>query len=275
MIVAKVINNNLIKTYDLDHVEYLVMGCGLGYKKQPGDEVDESLIEKVYKIQNQEITSKLQNLLDQIPLKHIQAANIVIDFAKKSLSVNLNDNIYITLTDHISYALERASKGIYLKNALLWEIKKYYHTEYQVAVEALKVLEENVGVQLPEDEAGYIAIHLVEASTQFSTMDSISESLEIIQQIISIIKYYFQVELDETSLAYDRFLVHLKFFIERIMKNQSYSHEDDKFFELLKLHYGEEFKCCFKVKEYLLNRGFTGVTDEELAYLAIHIRRII
>lgn len=43
MKVIKVINNNIIKSYDAKNQEVLVMGCGIGFKKKPGDEVEVNL----------------------------------------------------------------------------------------------------------------------------------------------------------------------------------------------------------------------------------------
>ena len=40
----------------------------------------------------------------------------------KGLDKELNDGIYITLTDHINYAIEML-QGINVQNPLLWEIR--------------------------------------------------------------------------------------------------------------------------------------------------------
>ena len=126
MKVVKVINNNLIKSFDDKNNEILVMGCGLGFKKVPGDEIDERLIEKIYTINEKTNSSQLIQLLEKIPIEQIQTTNEIISFAKASLGKKLNQNIYITLVDHINFAIERQQNGVTIRNALLWEIKKLY-----------------------------------------------------------------------------------------------------------------------------------------------------
>ncbi len=164
MKVEKVINNNLVKSFNSKGQEILVMGCGLGFKKKPGDPVDESLVEKVYTAQDAAESNRLVQILEKVPLERIQLTNEIISFAKTSLGKKLNENLYLTLTDHISFALDRAREGLSLRNGLLWEIKRFYNHEYLVGKEALSMIHKRLGVELPEDEAGFIALHLVNAS---------------------------------------------------------------------------------------------------------------
>ncbi|MCS4454706.1 PRD domain-containing protein [Clostridium botulinum] len=169
MKVVKVINNNLIKSFDDNNNEILVMGCGLGYKKAPGHEVDEKLIERIYTCNDRKDSNQLTKLLKKIPLEHIQVTNQIVSFAKASLGKKLNENVYITLADHINFAIERQKDGVAIKNALLWEIKKFYNHEFLVGKEALSIIKNKLGVTLSEDEAGFIALHIVNA-----LMDDIS-----------------------------------------------------------------------------------------------------
>ncbi len=181
MKVIKVINNNIIKSYDAKNQEVLVMGCGIGFKKKPGDEVDDSLIEKIYTNIDKTTSNRLTELLEKVPLEHIQLTNDIISYAKASLGKKLNDNIYLTLTDHINFAISRIRQGLTLKNALLWEIKRFYNHEYLVGKESLAMVEKRLGIVLPEDEAGFIALHLVNATMDFAGMEQTAEATKIIQ----------------------------------------------------------------------------------------------
>lgn len=275
MKIQKVINNNLVRSFNEVGTEVLVMGCGLGFKKQINDDIDESLIEKIYIISNKTIESKLAELFENIPVEHIRVANMIIEYAKKTLDKELKDNIYITLTDHIDFALERLSKGLPLKNALLWEIKNYYHSEYLVGKEAIEIVKRELGFSLPEDEAGFIAFHLVEASINNATDDYVKKAMAIIQNVLNIVKYYFSIDFDENSLTYERFLVHLKFFTERILNNNIDSPEvDDNLFELVKKQFPNEYACTLKIQKYFLESMKIRIPENELTYLTIHIKRI-
>ncbi|SFR94108.1 BglG family transcription antiterminator LicT [Anaeromicropila populeti] len=275
MKVVKVINNNLIKSYDEQHNEILVMGCGLGFKKSPGDEVNTSAIEKIYTCADKTSSHQLIGLLEKIPLEHVQVTNEIISFAKASLGKRLNENIYITLTDHIDFAIERHKNGVVLTNALLWEIKKFYSHEFLVGKEALSMIHRKLGVILPEDEAAFIALHLVNASTEeLSSMSKATEMTRMMQNIINIIKEHFQIELDEYSIHYERFVTHLKFFAQRVFTNNILEEQDINFLSSLKEQCKNEYRCTLKIKDYMKKEFNCDLTEDEMIYLTIHIKRI-
>lgn len=274
MKVVKVINNNLIKSVDDKNNEILVMGCGLGFKKVAGDEIDESLIERVYTCNEKTNSSQLISLLEKIPLEHIQATNEIISFAKASLGKKLNQNIYITLADHINFAIERSRQGLQMKNALLWEIKKLYNHEFLVGKEALHIIKRRLGIELPEDEAGFIALHFVNALMDDLSMEKTTDMTRMIQNVLNIIKYHFNLELDEYSVHYERFITHLKFFAQRIFMGITIDDQDDQFIEVLKRKYKSEYECTLKVKEYIQKEFNWKLSEDEMIYLTIHINRI-
>lgn len=274
MKVVKVINNNLIKSFDNNNNEILAMGCGLGFKKVPGDEVDESLIERIYTCNDQASSNQLIKLLEKIPLEHIQVTNQIISFAKVSLGKKLNKNVYITLADHINFALERQKDGVVIRNALLWEIKKFYNHEFLVGKEALNIIENRLGVTLPEDEAGFIALHLVNALMDDISMEKTTDMTKMIEKILNIIKYHFNLELDEYSIHYERFITHLKFFAQRIFSETIISDQDTAFIEVLKKQYQKEYECTLKVRDFIKQEYGCELTEDEMIYLTIHIKRI-
>lgn len=274
MKVVKVINNNLIKSYDDNKNEILVMGCGLGFKKAPGDEIDDTIIEKVYTCNDKTSSNRLIQLLEKIPIEHIQATNEIISFAKASLGKKLNENIYITLSDHINFAIKRHNDGVPIKNVLLWEIKKLYNHEFLVGKEALNIIQRRLAVTLPEDEAGFIALHLVNALMDDLSIQKTTDMTKMIQRIINIIKYQFCIELDEYSIHYERFITHLKFFAQRIFMGTSIDDQDNQFIEILKAKYKKEYECTLKIKQYIEQEYNCKLTEDEMIYLAIHINRV-
>lgn len=67
MQVDKVINNNLIRSHDEKGQEVLVMGCGIGFKKKPGEYIDDGKVEKVYVLQKEE-RQHMEELFSSMPL---------------------------------------------------------------------------------------------------------------------------------------------------------------------------------------------------------------
>ena len=274
MKIKKVVNNNIVISDDSSDKEVVVMGRGIGFQKKIGEAIDESMIEKVYIDRDELSVSKLTQLLSEIPLEHIQVANEIISFAKVSLGQKLSDKIYLTLSDHINYAIERVNEGIPIKNELLWEIKRFYNHHYLIGREALSMIQNKLGVTLPEDEAGFIALHIVNAELDMDKVSQIAEMTEVIQNILNIIKYHFNIELDEYSLNYERLITHLKFFAQRLFTDVSLDEEDDSFIFMLKEKYKEEYECTLKVRDYILKEYGRDLQENELIYLTIHIRRV-
>ena len=125
--VTKVFNNNLIfSKNELGH-DIVLKGAGIGFQKHKGDLVDGNRIEHIFVLKDDDVSNKLTQLLKQIP-------DEIKTFAQEKLHKTLSDNIYITLTDHIYFAKQRLSEGLIFQNQLLWEIKRFYKSEYDVAL---------------------------------------------------------------------------------------------------------------------------------------------
>ena len=273
MNIDKVINNNLVRSYK-DGKEVLVMGKGLGYKKQKGDSIDESLIERVYAIEEKEGRSHLEALLKDIPYTYLKTTNEIVNYAKQALGKKLSDNIYLTLVDHISFAIQRQEKGIVVRNALLWEIKRFYNHEYLIGKEALVIIKRRLEIELPEDEAGFIALHIVNAQLDNGEMQQTMAMPKMIQSILNIVRYQFHTELDENSVNYERFLTHLKYFLQRMYSGVVLTDLDKELLESIRSKYQEEFRCAKKIEAYIESESGQKLTDDELIYLTVHIRRV-
>lgn len=254
--------------------EILVMGCGLGFKRTPGDTVDIKKIEKIYKIEESDVRNHLEELLSKVPLEHIQITNEIIEYADLSLGKILPENIYITLTDHINFAIQRFRKGIPIQNALLWEIKRFYNHEYLIGKEAVEMINSKFRIQLPEDEAGFIALHIACATLDSINTEQVKRNMEIIQSILSIVKYHFNIELKEKCIHYERFITHLKFFIQRVFSGNIMKDQEDDFMLMIKSQYKKEYTCALKVHDFFLKEYDLRLTSDEMMYLTIHIRRI-
>lgn len=272
MKIEKIINNNLVRSINEKGQHVILMGCGIGFQKKIGSTVDESKITQVYTLQDK--NSKLEELLTRVPEEYIQTANEVISYAKFSLGKKLNDNIYITLTDHICFAVERFKQGIVVKNALLWEIRRFYNHEFLIAKDALQIIKRRLNIELPEDEAGFITLHLVNATMDSMDLGITTEMMHVIERILSIVKYHFKVEIDEYSLHYERFLTHLKFFVQRVFTDTEINEPDKGFLLALKEQYRNEYLCTLKVRDYMMKEYGKELTEDELIYLTVHLRRI-
>jgi beta-glucoside operon transcriptional antiterminator len=272
--IEKVLNNNVITVINDQNKELVVMGRGLAFKKKSGDLVEEEKIEKIFTLDNKGISDKFKTLLSEIPIEHMELAEEIINYAKMYLGKKIHDNIYVTLTDHISFAIERFSRGIEIKNALLWDIKRFYKDEFEIGRAALQIIRKKFDILLPEDEAGHIALHLVNAELN-EEMPNIISITKIMHDILNIVRNHFMLEYDEESLNYFRFITHLKFFAQRLISGTHILDTDNTLFAMVKEEYNDAFACVERIKTYIMGIYNRELTNEEMLYLTIHIQRVV
>lgn len=272
MKIARVLNNNVVVVLDEQQREQVVMGRGLAFKKRVGEELDVDKIEKVFSLQNDEMVRHLGELLSQIPLEVMTTCDRIITLATQRLG-RLQESLYITLTDHCWFAIERHQKGVAIKNVLLWEIKRLYPKEFALGHEALAIISSRLHVDLPEDEAGFIALHLVTAQLN-SEMPEVMHVTRVMQEILQLVKYQLKIEYDEESLSYQRFVTHLKFFAQRMLTRTVVPDDDISLHSAVKENYAKAWKCAEKISQHLLVTYQRELTTEEIMFLAIHIERV-
>lgn len=276
MRIFKALNNNVAVVLDENGKEKIVMGRGICFKKRAGDDISPEVIDKTFFLSGSEAHNKFQVLIQDVPMEHIVIGEEIIAEAKTRLGKKLNDMVYISLIDHVHTSIVRFLDGVTVKNVLLWDIRRFYKHEYQIGLWALKLIEEKCKVRLPEDEAGFIALHLANAQMNEDTMHNMYEITRIMQEILNIVKYFFRVEFDEDDVYYYRFITHLKFFAKRLTDHTTYEEENsDDLWIMIKEKYPEAFRCVEKITEFIAGKYDYDLSKEEQLYLTIHIERVL
>ncbi|BFK81125.1 PRD domain-containing protein [Clostridium baratii] len=275
MIINRILNNNVVITLDENDEETIVMGKGIGYQKSKGDTIDEEKVNKVFKISNREVSDKFQELFNKIPIEHMKLSGEIIEFAESKLNKKLNEGIYISLSDHTYTAIKRIKNNITVKNALLWEIKRFYKKEFEIGLKALELIEEKTHVRLPLDEAGFIALHIVNAQLDIE-QPKIQEITKLIEEILTIVRINFRIEFNEDSVFYYRFITHLRYFAQRLFSNKTYNSDaDEELVNIIKIKYSKEFECVNKIKTFISKKYNYELSNDEYVYLTIHIAKVI
>lgn len=273
MRILKVINNNIVMVSNDQGEEVMVMGSGIGFRRSKGDLVERSRVEKVFRLSNEKI-SQFEKLVKTIPPDSISLAEKIIAYARETIRTELNDNIYISLTDHLNYALERKRQGIEFQNAILWEIRRYYPDEYAVGRKAVEMIKEELGIELSEDEAGFFALHVVNAELKGETAKGM-DMPELIKDIVNLVKFTTGTNISEEGLSYDRFITHIKFFLQRIIAQREYDSDDLVWTKEFTEKYPLAYKCALRIGSYVKAKLKFEVSEEELTYLTVHIQRMI
>lgn len=273
MKVTRIINNNVVAAVDDYNQELVLMGSGIRFKKKIGDLVDPDNVEKQFARFDEQQALNFQRLAQEVPYEYMHMTNEIVSYAQISLNKELNEEIYIALMDHLNFAINRTKQGIHLPNSMLWEIKHYYNHEYRIGTEAISIVKKYAGVTLPPDEAGFIAMHILNAEMDLD-MERSKLMTRIIQDVLNIVKYHFSIEIEEESLDYERFVTHLKFFIQRAMHDRESKIWEKGLMDMIRIQYMDAYECAAKVAAYIEKTTPYAVQEEEMVYLTVHIQRL-
>lgn len=276
MIIKRILTNNAVVIDDENQQEKIVCGKGIAFKKRPGMEIDEISINQTFILEGGGEYSRFEQLLKDVPLEYLELSSEIINMAKLEFAKKFKDNVIITLSDHLYVAIKRCREGMTISNPLLWDIKNFYEIEYDIGLRALELIKNKFHIQLPNDEAGFIALHIVNVELDEDNMDNIFQVTKVIQEIMTIVKYHFHAEFDTSNVYYYRFITHLKFFALRLLKdNQFNEDEENELLDVVKDKYCTSYECVLKIKDFLEKKYNYTLQEDEIVYLTIHVHRVV
>ena len=257
--------------------EWIVAGRGIGFGRHRGENIDESRIERRYRMEDKGAQKSLRELVEKIPSEHLTLTQELIAQIKEQLPQKLNESLLITLADHISFAIERKNAGVEFSNPLKDSIMAYYPTEFRLGQQCLRAVRERLGIDLHADEAAFIALHIVNAELNTS-MTEMYDITRLIEDVTRLVEYFYGKRFDRESLDFSRFAVHLRYFAQRLFQNnmlQDQTEEHDILFrQLIMRNCADHYKCAQCIGQYVKNTWQKDLSGEELTYLTIHLKRI-
>ena len=268
MLISKILNNNVVISEE-NQEEVILMGRGLAFGRKVGQEIPDELIEKRYVL-----SENRRQLLMELPAEVMEMSDKIISFAREKLQKKLKDTAFLAMADHIHGVLLRLEDDIYLKNFLMWDIKRFFPIEFEVGQFAKQLLSAYIGKELPDDEAAFMALTLVNA--ELENGDGTARDLTMMmEEIMTIVKYSLEISLDEEDVYLERFMTHLKFFCERVLTDSSNRDlEDNDMFDLLKCKYPLAYETTRKIAEFLKQTRNYQISEDEQLYLTIHLSRM-
>lgn len=277
MVIKKIYNNNVLLVLDKKtNKELVVTGCGIGFKKSKGDLVELDKIEKKFLIQDDSFEEKINDLSKNVSDEIFNLTSQIIEYSEKVLENDLDEYVYISLTDHIYFALKRYNENMVIKNELLTEIRKIYKKEYEIGSWAVNYINEKMNVNLDLNEAGFIAMHIINANQRKSFTES-KLIMEIVNDALFTIKDFFDIEFIYEDINYDRLLTHLKFFARRLIDNKENNEsKESELLNIIKIQYQNYYNCANKIKENLAKKyNYNSINEDEILYLTLHINRVM
>lgn len=271
MKIIKVFNNNSVSAILPGGREAILLGNGIGFHKRAGEAVDEHRVEKVYYVQT-EMQTKFLEMLQDVQPAVMEAAERIIALAEAE-GFPMSSQATISLVDHISFAIERQEKHMSLPNLLLSETRLLYQKEFALGQQGLEIIRQTCGVSLPEDEAGYIALHLVSISVDSTAAYG---TLKFVKAMLDIIRSTYDITLNEDSLDALRLITHLKFLAQRIQQNSIWKDgEEDSLYAYLLGRDPRNPVCLERMDEYLRQHAAPALNRQEQFYLLIHLNRVL
>ncbi|WP_198298097.1 BglG family transcription antiterminator LicT [Vibrio gazogenes] len=273
MKIDRVLNNNAVFVVTDNGSESVALGRGIGWNKKKGDIIQESDIESHFFKSQGGIHDFFADILSEMPPIYLTLTDQVIKMAREDLQIELQDTLFLSLCDHINFAVLRYKKGMTIRNQFYWEIKQFYPLAYSVGEKALALINKTLELDIPTDEAAFIALHLVNAAGE-NNMKNVIQKTEIVKDILSIIKYDLNINWNVQDINYQRLLTHLKSFAQRLSNKNLVDHEQVSLYDDIDQRLSLSWNTVNKIETYLNKKHSYTLTYDEKAFLTIHIERV-
>ncbi len=268
MKVIKNINNNFALAVDDDGNILVVRGKGIGFGNV-GRKINIADVERSYYDVNEQCAKIINNISEEI----IDVATLIVDKARQQLNTPIDSGIIFTLADHINFAIQRFQKNIEMKLPIAYDVRYFYAQEMEIGQYGLNIIRDKLKFDLSDDEAVYIALHLINAEEQAENKDEMLNN-SIIEGITEIIEKEYCLKINKNNFNYSRFVSHMHYLFKRGKTNHLIYSDNSAIYENLKREYQRTYVCADKINSYLSEKINLNLSDEEKMYLMLHINRL-
>lgn len=271
--IKKVLNVNVVLA-EQNGDEYIAFGKGIGYHQKVGVSIPDTAVFKKFMPLDDSRKSEMIQSLNRIPAVYISMTSQIFTYAEEKLQASLLPSIYYALTDHLHFSVRRYHAQQALGNRIYWEMKTYYPDIFTIGEYGLTVVRDTLEVTLPKEEAANIAFHIINATPAATAKANVLEVTQLVDNVLQAVRALTGGTIATTSLHYERFVTHMKFFAERYLSNTMLEDDGQLLVNVYSL-YPEAAKIALKVDKTIMAIYNKPPTKEELAYLIIHIHRVL
>ena len=269
----RVFNNNVVLARDEIGREVILTGRGLGFQRKAGQTVDAELVARRYI--PVEGARSMAEVIAAIPLERLTLIERVFLRAARQLGVTIPSSTILAVVDHINQAMERVRGGIVMDYPLRAEVAHLHPEELRLAEQMVEELNLAQEVQLPDGEAVALAMHLFTAATGAPSMKEAQKQSRLIAQIMELLKAALGGSFDEDSIDAARFAVHLRYFLVRTRHGaQLHDGTASIIADTLRTSHPQAHRLALRISELLEMRLGATVSDDETAYLTMHVARL-
>lgn len=272
MRVINKINNNVAECIDGDGRHLIAFGRGIGFPKVPYELKNlEAITMTFYKLD-----THFEKLLSEIPEELIAISAEIVEYAQKKLKGVLNPTLVFSLADHINFSLKRIQNGKDFNMYYSLEVAQLYPKENQLAEFTLDYLKRKIGIQLPKSEITSITMHFVNSQEEAAMSQKELMLNDMLDKIDVLLKQKLNLQIDRTEFNYNRFVTHIRYYIQRIQENEQFFDNNQSVFDhFATIGNPKVYEAASQIAKIISEEiGFEN-TKEEVLYLMIHVNRLL
>ncbi len=269
-LIKKVLNNNVLLV-QRNNKNYILVGKGIGFGRKK-----HTVLKKFDNIEEKFIALKglnedeYESFITTVDPQIIETTQKIIEILKAKMEEAVENHAYVALIDHINFAIKRLKEGIEIVNPFLFEIELLYPDEYELAKKAVLVLEEDLKINIPEAEIGFLTLHIYGARKDKSKNEALEHS-RMISEILNLVEKKLEIKLEKNSFLCRRFVMHLMGVIDRAYSEKFY---ENKFLHKLEEDLKNEFNIAYYIVKIIENTLKTKIPEGEIGYIAIHLHKM-
>ena len=268
--VIKALNHNGVLAIDTDmHNEYILLGKGIGFGKKVNERMEAPENTQIYLLQKETDRGSTKEIINNIEPEFLEIASKIIMEAEKKFE-KVDKNILCPLADHIAFAIKRIKNNEQISNPLTQDIRALFSEEYEVARKAKDIIKEAEGVEISDDEVGYIALH-IHSSLGNEKISQAMETAILVRDCITSIEQNIGKTIDIESLSYNRLMSHIKYMAARTLKGEPIKLDMNDY---IKERFPESFEIAEDICRKLGSELNKEIKEVEIGYLAMHIERV-
>lgn len=269
--IIKALNHNgVIAFCQEDKTEYVILGKGIGFGKKVSETFQPEGDYTLYTLAETSDRGDLAALSRRIDPVYLEIVNNLLNQAEQTFG-QVNRSILFVIADHLVYAVERIRKGEQMANPLTPDIKTLFYSEYRVAATLGPELKERLGVEITDDEIGYVALH-IHSSIEDENVSVAMQMAAAVRECITLVEEITGRTIDVKTLAYNRLMNHVRYMVARAIKGETLKMSLNDYIEL---EFPDAFSIATTVCDHLSFNLHMHLEEVEIGYLAIHIERVL
>lgn len=268
-VITRAFNNNLALV-KIKGKEKIIFSKGIGFGKKFGDKIEAGTqYDKIFSLEDEENVRNLEKVVERVNDEFFAICEEAILDISKEVKGELSENIHVGLIDHLFFAVKRIESNEEIQNPFLNEIEAFYEKEFKLAKMVAEKVGQAVNVIIPEGEIGFITLHIHSAIND-GQLSNTMKCNYLSNTLVEYVEDNLKIEIDRKSIDYNRFITHIRFALQRILRSEKVKND---LADIIEVKYPLSFniakECGGIIEKYLLFK----VSYEEIAYLALHIER--